>query len=135
MDKRVLLIGNQKSFMVNAIAKGLEKEGYEVVPAGLLSLEIKNIENKPGIYILYLGDITLDDSEVLRYINEAIDTERFLLYMIGNQKSFHLVLPLLVRRRFRRLTSDLSMSRCLLRPWIPWWITALLMRISRRKSL
>ena len=28
MDKRVLLIGNIKSFMVNAIGKGLEKEGY-----------------------------------------------------------------------------------------------------------
>ena len=101
MDKRVLLIGNQKSFMVNAIAKGLEKEGYEVVPAGLLSLEIKNIENKPGIYILYLGDITLDDSEVLRYINEAIDTERFLLYMIGNQEELSLGLTLIGKEKIQ----------------------------------
>lgn len=101
MDKRVLLIGNQKSFMVNAIARGLEKEGYEVVPAGLLSTDIKAIENRPEIYLLYLGDITLDDSEVLKYINEAIDTERFLLYLIGNQEELSLGISLIGKEKIQ----------------------------------
>ena len=101
MDKRVLLIGNQKSFMVNAIARGLEKEGYEVVPSGLLSVDIKAIQNRPEIYLLYLGDITLDESEVLKYINEAIDTERFLLYMIGNQEELSLGLTLIGKEKIQ----------------------------------
>ncbi len=90
MDKRVLLIGNHKSFMVNAIAKGLEKEGYEVVNCGLSESEVKSIENRPEIYLLYLGDIKLEDSDFLKYINEAIDSERFLLYLIGNREELSL---------------------------------------------
>lgn len=86
MDKRVLLIGNQKSFMVNAIAVGLQKEGYEVENVGPKAYEIRDRENKPEIYLLYLGDLTLEDSEVFKYLNEAIDAERFLLYLIGNKE-------------------------------------------------
>ncbi|WP_029231611.1 response regulator [Butyrivibrio sp. VCB2006] len=85
MDKRVLLIGNKKSFMVNAIGKGLEKEGYDVVGVGPNSFEIKALEEKPLVYILYLGDLTMEDSEVFKYLNEAIDVERFMLYLIGNK--------------------------------------------------
>ena len=86
MDKRVLLIGNQKSFMVNAIAVGLEKEGYTVESVGPKAYEIKDRENRPEIYLLYLGDLTLEDSDVFKYLNEAIDAERFLLYLIGNKE-------------------------------------------------
>lgn len=86
MDRRVLLIGNQKSFMVNAIAVGLEKEDYKVECVGPRAHEIKDIPDKPQIYLLYLGDLTLEDSDVFKYINEAIDTERFLLYLIGNKE-------------------------------------------------
>ena len=66
MDKRVLLIGNQKSFMVNAIVRGLEKEDYAVVCAPPNELQIKAIPDKPSIYLLYLGDMSMDDSHVLK---------------------------------------------------------------------
>ena len=90
MDKRVLLIGQEKSFMVNAIIIGLQKEGYEVVSAKPSESEIKAIENRPEIYLLYLGDMTLDDGPVLKYLNEAIDAERFMLYLIGNSEELNL---------------------------------------------
>ena len=92
MIKRVLLIGNQKSFMVNAIQKGLEKEKYNVECVIPMEGAIKNLENRPNIYILYLGDMTMDDAPVLRYLNEAIDAERFLLYLIGNKDELTLAL-------------------------------------------
>ena len=101
MDKRVLLIGNQKSFMVNAIAVGLEKEGYQVVSVGPRSSEIKNLENRPEIYLLYLGDLTMDDSEVLKYLNEAIDAERFLLYMIGNKEELSLGITFVAKEKIQ----------------------------------
>ncbi len=90
MDKRVLLIGNQKSFMVNAIVRGLEKEDYDVVCAPPNELQIKALPDKPSIYLLYLGDMSMDDSHVLKYINEAIDAERFILYLIGNKEELAL---------------------------------------------
>ncbi len=99
MDKRVLLIGNQKSFMVNAIAKGLEKEDYQVVSVAPESYLIKSMENKPEIYLLYLGDLSMDNSEVLKYLNEAIDAERFLLYMIGNKEELSLGITFIAKEK------------------------------------
>ena len=41
MDKRVLLIGVQKSFMINAIAIGLQKDNYEVI-AEYTTIKVKS---------------------------------------------------------------------------------------------
>ncbi len=84
MDKRVLLIGVQKSFMVNAIVVGLQKADYEVVSVQPMPSAVEAIPNKPSIYVLYLGDLTPDNSPLFEYLNEHIDSERFLLYLIGN---------------------------------------------------
>jgi CheY-like chemotaxis protein len=99
MDKRVLLIGNGKSFMVNAIVVGLEKEGYQVISAGTDPEAIKQIPNKPGIYLLYMGDLTKDQANLLQYINEAIDSERFLLYLLGNKEELGLALSFIAREK------------------------------------
>ncbi len=99
MDKRVLLIGNQKSFMVNAIFRGLEKEGYTVVGVAPSESAIKSLEDKPSIYLLYLGDMSTEDSQVLKYINEAIDAERFLLYLIGNKEELNLGLAFIGKEK------------------------------------
>lgn len=99
MDKRVLLIGNGKSFMVNAIVIGLEKEGYQVINAGTDPAAIKEIPNKPGIYLLYMGDLTRDNVDLLQYINEAIDSERFLLYLLGNKEELGLALSFIAREK------------------------------------
>ena len=90
MDKRVLLIGLQKSFMVNAIVIGLQKYDYEVVTVEPYQSAIESVTNKPGIYVLYLGDLTLDNAPVFEYLNTAIDTERFVLYLIGNNEELKL---------------------------------------------
>ena len=99
MDKRVLLIGNQKSFMVNAIVKGLEKEDYVVEAVAPLEREVSNLQDKPGIYLLYLGDMTSENAQFFRYINEAIDAERFLLYLIGNKEELNLALAIIGKEK------------------------------------
>ena len=99
MDKRVLLIGNGKSFMVNAIVVGLEKEGYQVINAGTDPETIKGIPNKPGIYLLYMGDLTKENADLLQYINEAIDSERFLLYLLGNKEELGLALSFIAKEK------------------------------------
>ena len=101
MDKRVLLVGKQKSFMVNAIEKGLEKEDYVVECVGPVEDTIKNMADKPKIYLIYMGDMTADDSQFLKYINEAIDAERFLLYLIGNKEELTLALSFIAKEKIQ----------------------------------
>ncbi|MDC7294657.1 response regulator [Butyrivibrio sp. DSM 10294] len=101
MDKRVLLIGHEKSFMVNAIVRGLEKENFVVDSIGPDPDAIKALENKPKIYLLYLGDMTKDDSQLLAYLNEAIDVERFMLYLIGNKEELAFGLSIIPKEKIQ----------------------------------
>lgn len=59
MDKRILLIGGGKSFMVTSIAKELREEGFEVIQSSPDVTKIEHIENKPSVYLIYVDD--LDD--------------------------------------------------------------------------
>lgn len=91
MDKRVLLIGASKSFMVSAIAKGLQKDGFEIVHCEFTREALEAVENKPQLYVLYLGDLDVQDPEKngidpLKYLDEAIDKERFFLYEVGSHE-------------------------------------------------
>lgn len=101
MDKRVLLIGIQKSFMINAIVVGLQKAEYEVVTAGPTSYAIEALEDRPAIYVLYLGDLSPEHSELFSYLNEKIDSERFLLYLIGNQEELTIALYYIGREKIQ----------------------------------
>ncbi|MCR5404552.1 MAG: response regulator [Butyrivibrio sp.] len=57
MEKRVLLVGGGKSFMVTSIAKELREEGFEVVQAAPDVTQIERIENRPSVYLIYIDDL------------------------------------------------------------------------------
>ena len=75
MEKRVLLIGGGKSFMVTSIAKELREQGFEVVQAAPDVTEIEHIENRPSVYLIYVDD--LDEMvEFLVYLRDkAVETD------------------------------------------------------------
>ena len=101
MNKRVLLIGIQKSFMLNAIMIGLLKEEYQVETAEPTEKAIKEVSDKPKVYILYLGDFTADHIGVLKYLDEAIDSERFMLYLIGNKEELDLAMSIIAKEKIQ----------------------------------
>ena len=103
MEKRVLLIGHGKSFMVNAIEKGLEKEGYGVLMTEPERENIEGKENRPNIYLLYMGDLAESDHELLEYLNDAIDSERFLLYIIGNKEELDLAIKYIAKEKVQEM--------------------------------
>lgn len=70
--------------MVNAIVVGLQKENYQVVTVAPFPSAVEEVADRPKIYLLYLGDLTMEASPLFEYLNQAIDTERFMLYLIGN---------------------------------------------------
>ncbi len=99
MDKRVLLIGVQKSFMVNAIAVGLQKNNYQVETVGPSADSIDNLPDRPNIYVLYLGDLTADEAPLFTYLNEHIDTERFLLYLVGSKEELSIAMSIIGKEK------------------------------------
>ena len=101
MDKRVLLIGTIKSFMVNAIMIGLEKEDYQVEFVLPDDKVLKAMQDKPKVYILYLGDFKPEKADFLNYLNEAIDAERFMLYLIGNQEELKLASSIIAKEKIQ----------------------------------
>jgi CheY-like chemotaxis protein len=101
MDKRVLLIGIQKSFMLNAIAVGLQKSDYEVVTVQPFKSAIEAVVPRPQIYVLYLGDLTSDYAKLFEYLNEAIDAERFILYLVGNNEELTLAQAIIAKEKIQ----------------------------------
>ena len=89
MERKVLLIGAKKSFMVNAIARGLQNEKFEVIQCELSKYDILAVEKMPELCVLYLGDLDRENPDKngiqpLKCLNERIDTERFYLYEVGS---------------------------------------------------
>lgn len=83
-EKKVLLIGDKKSFMVTAIVNGLKKDQFTVLQADADVTEISHIDPKPGIWVLYLDNNVSDIMEVLIYLRDAIVECRSFLFVIGN---------------------------------------------------
>ncbi len=101
MDKRVLLIGKQKSFMMNAIAVGLQKFDYQVDTCAPGKSAIESIADRPQIYIMYLGELSAEDAPLFEYINDAIDSERFILYLVGNNEELGLAQSFIAKEKIQ----------------------------------
>ena len=87
MDKRVLFISSDQSFLVKTMVKGLNDAGFDTVISQPDIVEIQLIENLPGIFIVYLeGDINAFNG-TLKYLTKIISesADSHLLYLIGNQ--------------------------------------------------
>ena len=84
MDKNILLIGDQKSFMVTAIANGLEREDFTPIRVAPTVKAISEIEDKPRIWVLYLDGEVEDSSETLVYCKDSILEGDVFFYIVGD---------------------------------------------------
>ncbi len=85
MEKRVLLIGGGKSFMVTSIAKELREKGFEVIQANPNVTEVERIENKPPVYLIYVDDIE-DMMEFFVYLRDRFVEEDISISVIGSHE-------------------------------------------------
>ncbi len=86
MDKRVLLIGDMKSFMVTAIANGLEREKFRVERIEPNATAISHIEDEPKIWVFYLDTDINNLNEVMVYCKDAIEQKELFFYEVGNSE-------------------------------------------------
>lgn len=83
MEKRVLLIGGGKSFMVTSIEKELKEKGFNVIRANPDVTEVERIENKPPVYLIYVDDID-DMMEFFVYLRDRVVEEDLSVSIIGS---------------------------------------------------
>lgn len=83
MDKEVMLIGNIKSFMYNAIANGLEHEGFRTVRVPMVEDEIRREGVLQPFWILYLDEENVGKEYRDQYAfvkeNVLMNNPRFLI--------------------------------------------------------
>ena len=84
-EKRVLLISDAKSFMVDAITKNLDAAGFEVMWSMPSVNEISRMENRPPMVLMYLGPYVEEISEVLVYLKDMVTEEDRKLFLIGSE--------------------------------------------------
>jgi len=82
MEKRVLFIDDNMSFISKAICNSLNQSGYETQMARMNISEISKIENKPQLIFLYLEDAN-DKDNLFIYLRDLCMEEDKLLFVIG----------------------------------------------------
>lgn len=95
VEKRVLLIADTKSFMVNAIIKELEEALYEVQTTTAAVNAIGRIKDVPDIFLLYLESAD-GMSELLTYLKDRIAEEEKSLIVImksEDEDEFYGIIP------------------------------------------
>ena len=103
MEKKIVLIGDSKRFMVNAILKGLEKDDYEVTVIRPDVTDISHMENHLQIYVMYLEDDV--NEELLVFLKDSIDDREIQLFLIGNPEELDAVYHFIPREK---ITAGLS---------------------------
>ncbi|SDB18078.1 MULTISPECIES: PleD family two-component system response regulator [unclassified Butyrivibrio] len=83
MDKRVLLVGGKKSFMVTSIEKELKAEDFEVIRADADVTQIERMEDKPSVYLIYVDDID-EMLELFVYLKDKSVEDDISISVIGS---------------------------------------------------
>lgn len=95
MNRQVLLIGDLKSFMVTAIATGLEREHFTVARVASSTTEISHIEEVPRNWVMYLDSVEKDISETLVFCKDSIEQKELFFYLVGNQEELQEALKII----------------------------------------
>lgn len=82
MNNNVILIGDHKSFMVTAIIKELEQNGYNVLQTELDVDELNKYHSEVGVFVLYL-DSPEEHEQQLLYLKDRITEQYMSLVVIG----------------------------------------------------
>lgn len=106
MEKDVMVIGNEKGFMVHAMIGALEKSGYNVVAVMPDVDEIYRLKSTPDIWVLYVEELDEELQKVITYCKDTVGGRGAFFYLIGNPEDLKEVeryIPeSLIKRAFER---------------------------------
>lgn len=84
MEKRIVLIGDTKSFMVSSIVKELNEKGFEIIQSPCDLDELNKIENRPSVFLLYIDELA-EMKDILVYLKDSIIEGNISLSIIGSK--------------------------------------------------
>ena len=106
MEKKIMMIGNEKGFMVRATVTALEKADYEVFCVEPDVDAIYKLKETPDIWILYVEELDEELHKVLTYCKDTVGGRGAFFYLIGNPedlKEVEKVVPeSLIKKAFER---------------------------------
>jgi len=82
--KKILLISDGKSLIINAIIRNMEKNGYEAELCRLDVTEIDKCQQDADIYILYLNGDEDQKADALIFLKDLCTEKAKLLIILGN---------------------------------------------------
>ncbi|WP_026494426.1 response regulator [Butyrivibrio sp. WCD3002] len=98
MEKRVLLIGSEKSFMVTSIANELKDGGFEVIRTIPDVTQIERMEDKPSVYLIYVEDVD-DMLEFFVYLKDKAVEDDISVSIIGSSDEIEKIVAKVSRDR------------------------------------
>ena len=84
MDRKVLLIGEEKSFMFNAIVNGLKREDFKVEACAPTVKALGELTDPPVVWILYVDGNLSEITDTIVYIKDTVIEKEYYFYIIGS---------------------------------------------------
>ena len=115
MEKKIMMIGNEKGFMVRATVTALEKADYEVFCVEPDVDAIYKLKETPDIWILYVEELDEELQKVLTYCKDTVGGRGAFFYLIGNPedlKEVEKVIPeSLIKKAFERPVNNTDLIK------------------------
>lgn len=83
MDKRVLFIGDDFSFIVNAVMDALKRDGFECESVALDVSTISRMEKKPPLFFLHVDEEMAENQSTLVFLRDLCVEEEKMIFLMG----------------------------------------------------
>ena len=94
MEKRLVLVGDSKSFMVSSIAKELTDNGFDVIQASCNVNVLDGITNRPSVCLVYIDEFG-EMKDLFVYLKDSTLEGDISLSVIGSQNDIDSVKSLM----------------------------------------
>ncbi len=91
ITKKILLVRNEETFLVNAIKNSLKSNKYDVVDSSYSLSELASKKNGVDLIILYTDQDFEDHQDSMVYFKDLCVEENKVLLVIGDKDAFDLV--------------------------------------------
>ena len=89
--KKILLVRNEETFMVNAIKNLLKNNNYNVVDSTYVVGELSNKVADANLVILYTDDDFEDHRDAMIYFKDVTMEENLIIIVIGDKDAFGMI--------------------------------------------
>ena len=83
MEKQILFILEKSSMVANALIQGLEEASFTVVRTRASVAEISCLNNRPGLWLLYLQGVDAPLTDLLSYARSQVKGHGVKLFAVG----------------------------------------------------